>query len=282
MSKSLSPRKLNICIVINSLIYFLIAYYFVVFSFNLFSMILTKSLGFDVELFYYGFTHSGKEWTRVDIILVFFLGNAYTLVLAMLFERLYRKQRRYTKGIKILFLWIYLIAIIWFLGNIIAGAFFNFGIGAAIRAYRIPFFLRLVLAIIATYTLFYLGRNAQKHVTVSANLYYPKLLGRDTGNYFLYVTGLPIVFGLLVIILLKLPYLARYQYVDLYVLFTVVFFLAGLFFRYKSYGSVTFKTHGPDKYKIRRSNCNIAFIPMFFLFLVLAAVRIGLMNGVSI
>ena len=72
MSKSLSPRKLNICIVINSLIYFLIAYYFVVFSFNLFSMILTKSLGFDVELFYYGFTHSGKEWTRVDIILVFY------------------------------------------------------------------------------------------------------------------------------------------------------------------------------------------------------------------
>jgi len=282
MSKSLSPAKLNSCIVINSTVYFLIAYYFVIFSFNLFSMMLTKSLGFDVELFYYGFTHSGKEWTRVDIILVFFLGNAFTLVLAMLFERLYRKQRRYARGIKILFLWIYLIAIIWFLGNIIVGAFFNFGIGSAIRAYRIPFFLRLIFALASAVSLFYLGRNAQKHVTVSANLYFPKLLGRDTGMYFLHIIGLPVVFGLLVIILLKLPNLARYLYMDLYVLFTVVFFLAGLFFRYQSYGSVTFKTHGPDKYKIKKSNCNIAYVPLVVLIFVLAAVRIGLMNGVSI
>ncbi len=282
MSKSLSPRKLNSCIVINSLVYFLIAYYFVIFSFNLFSMILAKSIGFEVELFYYGFTHAGQEWTRVDTILVFFLGNAFTLVLAMIFERLYRKQRRYAKGIKMLFLWIYLIAIIWFLGNIIVGAFFNFGIGAAIRAYRIPFFLRLLFAMASVFALFYLGRNAQKHVTVSANLYFPKLLGRDTGSYFIHIIALPILLGLLVIVLLKLPNIARYQYMDLYILFTVVFFLAGLFFRYQSYGSLTFKTHGPDKYKIKKSNCNISYIPLVILILILAAVRIGLMNGVPI
>ena len=281
MSTFLKPSKFNICVVINSLVYFLIAYYLVVFSFNLFSMSIAKLLGFDVELFYYGFTWSGQEWTTDYTILVFFIGNLLTLVIAVLFERLYRKQRKYAKGIKILYLWIYLIAVIWFLGNIIVGAFFNFGIGAAIRAYRIPFFLRLILAMIAIYSMLFLGKKAQKHVRISANLYFPKLSGRNFGGYLLQQIVLPAIFGILIIILLKIPYLGLYNYVDVYLLLTVVFFIAGLFYKFDSHGSITFKTRGKDGVVLDRKRCNLYFFPMFIMFLILALVRLGLMNGIS-
>ena len=282
MSSHSSPKNFKNCIVVNSLVYFLIAYYFVVFSYNLFSMVLAKALGFDVELFYYGFTHSGKAWTTSDTILVFFVGNALTLIGAILFERLYKKQRKYARGIKMLFLWIYLISIIWFLGNIIVGAFFNFGIGAAVRAYRIPFFLRLLFAMISIYLLLFLGRKAQKHVRVSANLYYARLLRDDTGGFFLYQIAVPSLLGIVVIMLLKIPHLAMYHFVDIYLLLTILFFLGGMFYKYKSHGSMVFKAHDSDKLRLKRRKCKIAILPLIIAIIVLAAVRVGLMDGIPL
>ena len=73
MKKHSGDGGLHRCIVVNSTVYFVIAYYFVVFSYNLFSIMLGKALGFEGELYYYGFVSTGKVWTRSDIILVFFV-----------------------------------------------------------------------------------------------------------------------------------------------------------------------------------------------------------------
>ncbi|PIQ29650.1 MAG: hypothetical protein COW63_12040 [Bacteroidetes bacterium CG18_big_fil_WC_8_21_14_2_50_41_14] len=281
MTAKFGSNRFNRCIVINSLVYFVIAYYLVVFSFNIFSCFLTSWLGFDVELYYYGFTHSGKKWTTDYILLVFFVGNAFTLVTAVLFEYLYRKQRKYFKGVKLLYLWIYLISLIWFLGNIIVGAFFNFGIGAALRAYGIPFFLRLILAIIAVAALLFFGYKAQKHVCVSANLYLPKLSGTNVTSFFINQMVLPILLGLVVIILLKIPHLGMYYYVDIYLLLSFVFFIAGLFYQHKSLNSIRFKTHSDDKKQLKTKNCELSYFPMVVMVIILALVRLGLMNGIS-
>jgi len=282
MEKRSGDGGLHRCIVVNSTIYFVIAYYFVVFSYNLFSILLAKALGFEGELFYYGFVNTGKAWTRSDIILVFFVGNALTLLMAFLFERFYKKQRKYYRGIKMLFLWIYLVSIIWFLGNIIVGAFFNFGIGAAVRAFKVPFFLRLLLAIVAIYFLIFLGLKAQKHVRVSANLYYPRLLRRQTRKFFVYQIILPVFFGLIIIVLLKIPHVPMYHYVDIYLLLTIVFFIGGLFYKARSHGSMAFKTHNTEKKQLRRKGCNVAVIPLLAMFAVLALIRIGLNSGLVI
>ncbi len=282
MSSHSKSKTFKYCITVNSLVYFLIAYYFVVFSYNLFSMMLGKVLGFESELFYYGFKNTGKAWTSSDVILVFFVGNALTLIIAILFERLYKKQRKYSKGIKMLFLWIYLISVIWFLGNIIIGAFFNFGIGAAVRAYKIPFFLRLVFALISIYLLLFLGWKAQKHVRISANLYYPRLLRIDTQKFLFFQIVLPSLLGIIIIMLLKIPHLTMYHFVDIYLLLTIVFFLAGLFYKNKSHGSMVFKAYDSDKLRLNRRICRIAFFPLFIAIIILAIIRIGLMNGVAL
>jgi len=281
MVKFFKIEKFNICITINSLAYFLIAYYFVVFSFNLFSMVLASWLGFEVELFYYGYVWSGADWTTDYTIIVFFVGNSLTLLLAVLFERLYRKQRKYAKGIKLLYLWIYLIAIMWFLGNIIVGSIFNFGIGAALRAYRIPFFLRAILAMISVGSLLYLGFKAQKHFRVSANLYYQKLKRKTFRGFLFQQIVAPTVLGIVIIILLKIPYVGMYNYADIALLLTMVFFIVGLFYKQKKQVSISFKTHGVDDGSQHGKYCSISFIPIIIMIIVLALVRIGLMDGIA-
>lgn len=281
MTKKINLSKFNVCIAVNSLVYFLIAYYIVVFSFNLFSMVLANWLGFDVELFYYGYVWSGKEWTTDYTIIVFFVGNSLTLLFAVIFERLYRNQRKYAKGIKLLYLWIYLIGIMWFLGNVIVGSIFNFGIGAALRAYRIPFFLRAILAAISVGVLLYLGFKAQKHVRVSANLYYQKLAKRAHRNFLLQQIVIPTIIGIIIIILLKIPYLGMYNYADVAVLLTMAFFVAGLFYKQNKWVSITFKNHGVKDTTHKSKNCNFSYFPMVIMFIVLAIVRIGLMDGLA-
>jgi len=133
----------------------------------------------------------------------------------------------------------------------------------------------------AIYSMLFLGKRAQKHVRVSANLYYPKLSGRNFGNFIVQQVVLPATFGILIIILLKIPYLGLYNYVDIYLLLTIIFFIAGLFYKHKSHGEITFKTRDKDGVKLERKTCGISYFPMFIMFLVLAIIRLGLMNGVS-
>lgn len=270
----------NICIAINSTAYFLIAYYFVVFTFNLFSMIIASFLGFDVELFYYGYTWEGARWSTGDIILVFFVGNAYTLFTALLFEYLYRKQRRFIKSIKLLYLWIYLISIIWFFGNIIVGAFFNFGIGTALLAYGVPFMLRLLLAGVSIFALLFFGYRAQKHVKVSANLYYQKLSKRITKRFAFYQIVLPVLIGLVIVILMKIPELARYDYVDIFVLLSFLFFIIGLysFLIYGKNESISFKSHNSQG---NRSSCSLNIFTSIIAIAVILIIRIGLNTGLA-
>lgn len=273
-------NKTNYCIAINSTAYFLLAYYLVVFTFNLFSMLITWLLGFDVTLYYYGFTWEGKAWMVNDIILTFFVGNAYTLVTAFLFEFLYRKQRRYLRKIKLLYLWIYLISIIWFFGNVIVGAFFNFGIGTALLAYRVPFMLRALLALISIAALGFFGYRAAKHIKVSANLYFQKLHRKVIKKFVLYQIVIPIIAGLIIVILLKIPEIARYNYVDIYVLLSFVFFIAGLYYNlnFSKKQSITFKSHINIAGK---TVCSLQFFVISAAILLILIIRIGLINGLS-
>ncbi|NQU31851.1 MAG: hypothetical protein HQ521_01340 [Bacteroidetes bacterium] len=281
MAASIKINKFDTCVAINSVVYFLIAYYFVVFAFNLFSMIIASFLGFDVELFYYGFTHSGKAWTTGDLILVFFVGNAFTLLTAVLFELLYRKQRKYVRSIKILFLWIYLVSIMWFFGNLIVGAFFNFGIGTALRAFHVPFFLRGLLAMVSIFFLMFFGYRSQKHIRVSANLYFKKLGHRDVGRYFLTQIVIPIVIGIIIIVILKIPHVSQYNYYDLYLLFCFAFFVLGLFYNFKKITSLTFKDHSTKVSGNMRKSCNVAYLPVIIMIFFLAIIRLGLVNGLA-
>ena len=272
-------NKLKNCIIINSLTYFVLAYFIVVFSSNIFIILIAKLVGFDAVLSYKGFVLTAGTWTNENIILVYFFGNLTSLFLAVFFLRKYYINNDLRKKIKLLYLWIYIISLSWFFGEIIIGAIFKTGIGAALIAFEVPFFLRLLLAIFGIFILVFFGIKTQLDIMYSANLYYPLLSTHKTGKYFVNQILLPGLLGLLIIILLKLPNLGQYKFVDLYMLLTIIFFIGGVFFKYSNQVSIYFNNTNKN---ITKNECSISYVPIIILLALIIILRVGLINGISI
>ncbi len=273
-------KKINPCIVINSLVYFLLAYFLVAFLSNLVLIIIAKIVGFNAILSYNGFVLSGAKWTNDNIIAIYFFGNLTSLIMAFLFRRIYYIERKSTSKIKIFYLWLYIISISWFLGEIIVGVLFQTGIGAALIAFGVPFIFRLALAIVGILVLLFMGNNAQKQVMYSANSYLTSITAHKVGKFFVNQFLLPASFGFIVIVLFKLPNINQYNYVDLYMLLSIGFVIIGLFLRYGQVTSITFLSQGASK--LVRPECRISYKPIVILVLVILIIRVGLMNGISI
>ena len=273
-------KKINPCIVINSLVYFLLAYFLVAFLSNLVLITIAKIVGFNAVLSYNGFILSGAKWTNDNIIAIYFFGNLTSLIMALLFRRIYYIERKSTSKIKIFYLWLYIISISWFLGEIIVGALFQTGIGAALIAFGVPFIFRLALAIVGILVLLFMGKNAQKHVMHSANSYFTSIASHKIGLFFTNQFLLPTFLGFLVIVMFKLPNISEYNYVDLYMLLSIGFVVLGLLLGYGQLKSITF--YSRNKNKLAKLECRISYKPIVLLIFVILIIRVGLMNGLSI
>ncbi len=276
-------KKFFRCIVTNSTAYFVLAYIFVVFSYNLFSIWMSGTFfGFYGELYFHGFAMKGAPWNRDNIVIIFFFGNMITLLIGVIFNWLYRRQRKYKKSIKVFYLWVYVIAYSWFMGNFIVGALFNFGIGTALRAFRVPFFLRVLFAGISLVLLVFIGHQGQKGIKVSANLYYKRLAKSAINGFLLNQIVYPALLGTAILVIYKIPAIAEYHYFDWMVLGSILFYMIGLFVWQKNRNSITFKNRGKSEndeendYHVKNKSCKIQLIPIAIMLIVLLAMRIGL------
>ena len=225
-SNSMSEKiKAPLVIFTNSLVYFLLGYFFVVTTTNLFSIFLANLAGFDGVLFYYGFElhEHNAHWGKGNIVLIFGLGNSLTLFWGFVFSRWYKAiKRRYIKA-KLLIMWIAIISFTWFLGNIMVGAFFNFGIGAAMLALSIPLFIRIIAALVAFVLLFWLGYKFQREIYISANLYYRQFTRKKQKVFIFQQIVFPALIGFVLIVVFKYPYSIKFQYLDMLCLLPVLF-----------------------------------------------------------
>ncbi|MCF8228236.1 MAG: hypothetical protein K9G58_09915 [Bacteroidales bacterium] len=274
MSSSANNPLSYLIIIANSLIYFLLAYFFVVLVNNLFSILLALPSGFDAVLYYYGYGLSGEHWNNENIFIIFFIGSSITLFVGLFFEYLYVKHRKKISRRKFFFMWTYILAYTWFFGNIIVGAFFNFGMGAAIRAMDLPLFVRLIFAFVGLAFLGYMGYNAQKNVVISANSYFTQIPAYRIGIFFLLQVILPAIFGVGIVALFKMPHLADFDYLDMYVLMCVFLFIIGLLIRFPRLKTLQFKRKN-DRFALSTG-------PLLILIVVILILRVGLMNGLQI
>ncbi len=282
-----SDTSFKSCIVINSTVYFVMAYFFVVFAYNLFAIwIATTWFSFSADLYFHGYALKGN-WTLDRMVIIFFFGHSIDLLLGIIFLWLYKRQRKYKRGIKLFYLWVYVLAFSWFLGNFIVGAIFNFGIGTALLAFHIPFFLRLILAGISVLALFYFGHSGQKGVKVSANLYYKRLAKTNINSFLLHQIVYPAILGTIILVIYKIPNVNEYKYMDWLVLSTLVFYVAGLFLWQKNRNSIIFKNRGvkkdddEDDYHKHNKTCKIQVLAVIAFIIVILGMRIGLNSGVS-
>jgi hypothetical protein len=288
--------KFKWCIIINSTVYFVIAYFFVVFSYNLFAIWLaTTWFDFHATLLWHGYLLWGDAWTKDKMMIIFFLGNSIDLLIGFAFERLYKKNQRYKRGIKLFYMWTYIIAYSWFMGNFIVGALINFGIGTALRAFNVPFLVRLIFAFFAIFALVYIGYRGQKGIKLSASLYYRKLPKKEIKLFTINQILIPSILGVIILVIYKIPEINYYYYLDWLILSALVFYIIGVFVLQKNKKSIVFRSHREKRdieedldgvegiyHKKEERFCNIQKIAVAVFFILILAMRIGLNNGLEI
>lgn len=263
-------------IVFNSLVYYLLAILTVILSSNLFALLLGAINEFQGKLFYYGFIiyPIDGHWSQDDVALIFMFGIMYTLFFAILFERLYKWRRKYSENIKLYFLWCYILAITWFFGNVIIGAFSNYSIGAVMEVLGIPMVIRIIIAILFGVLLFFLGRLSIKNVLISGNIYFKHL--HSDKNFFLIKAQLlfPAILGILAYFLYRIPHQGDYQFRDTLAHMTVLIFILGAF-----WGTLQPRSIG---FKRKRDWIDFDFYALGILTVIAIFIRVFLRDGISI
>ncbi|MCF8227895.1 MAG: hypothetical protein K9G58_14265 [Bacteroidales bacterium] len=186
--------KSSATIVVNSLIFFLLSYFFVIYLNNLFSIFLALVMGFDATLYYYGFEVIG-DWGKRSIFTVYFVGPFITLLSGIVFEIFYSKSKEDQSRTKLFFLWVYIISYTWFFGNMIIGAFFYFGPGVAFETLELGMVFRVIIAVVAFLILFYLGYRSTKKIFYTANLYYKEVENKQKQHFLLNQVLFPAILG---------------------------------------------------------------------------------------
>lgn len=263
-------------IMINSLVYFLLAYFFLIILTNLSSIFFAKLSGFDATLYYYGFflDLGTKGWDDNSIFGVFLIGPGITLLTGVIFEKLYREKRKYITHIKLFYLWGFIISYSFFFGNIIVGAFFNFGIGVVFRALSIPFIVRILIAVISIVALILKGKYSAWHILISFNSYFIQINPIQIRSLLNTQILVPFYFGNVIIFLLKIPHQEEFYFLDSLVLLCLAFFIIPLYITNKQIKTVNFKR------KNKRFEFQVK--PFVLLLILILLFRIGLSYGLTI
>jgi hypothetical protein len=277
MENSLNNRNNFVIISVNSFAYLMLGYFSVLLFTNLLSMLVGVANGFSGTLYYYGFfltEVAGSHWSKDVIFQVYLLGTGLTFIAGIVFERHYKRKRKYSGKFKMYFFWLYVLSFTWFFGNVIVGGLANYGIGAALRALSIPLVMRVVLSVIAMAALVLVGYLSRLHVLISANTYFHFIRIADFRKFLLYQIFVPAIAANFLIFLLKIPHHDDFNYLDSLVVLSVFLFIAGLFLSHFNLQSINFKHHN----RIAET----AVLPLVILLIVILLVRVGLSFGLTI
>ncbi len=275
-SSQLTPNK-NFIITINSTAYFLLAYIFVITVINFTSMVMAKVFyGLSGTLYHYGFDLDRKDftWTLEPVVLIFFIGVLLALLFGVLFQILYQNVRKGSGHAKLFLLWGYLIAYTIFFGDIVFGAFINYMPGAFFNYMNVPMVFRVIIGILGLIMLFVIGQFSAKNILISLNIYLRKASISQVEPFFYAQLIIPFVIGNILIFLLKVPYQAKFEYIDTLVLLSMVIIVISVFFKMEKLQSIQFTKHH-DSFKLKK-------IPILLAIAAIVLFRFGLGMGLSL
>jgi len=263
------PRKEKFFILVNSTACFILAWFVVVYSNNLFTVLLFRLQGFAASFKYFGIVVKDGNWFMRDLLIIHILTAVFPLILGFIFNTLYRLKVIYFRQIRLFYLWGYIMSMVWFFGNLIAGGFFNFGYAPIIRI--IHPLAGPAIGVLAIIGLLVLGSMSQYKVMLSSSKYYKYLDNQLYSLFINYQILFPAIFGMLFIFLFKIPHHAYYHYLDFLVLATTLLFLVGLYVDIMLLPSQRFK-EAPNKVVLIKNIVILAIAVMLlvrFLFFIL-------------
>jgi len=258
----------------NSVIYFLLAYYSVILLTNIFSLILARINGFKGVLYYFGFVLNinDNQWTDDLVFQIFFFGIAFSLLIGIVSERIYRRIRKSTKHDKLFFYWVYLISFTYFFGNVIVGVIYYFGIGAVFTYYSVPVVIKVLFGVIAFFALVMLGRYSVRNTILSFNSYFHSVREPDLLKYLNIQILYPALIGNVIIFLVKIPHHAEFFFYDTYV-FLCIFVIILTIYAARNYGL-------PINFKRTDDSFSLQKIPLIMVIMIIILIRIVFVFGI--
>jgi hypothetical protein len=175
---------------------------------------------------------------------------------------------------KLFFLWTYLIAYTIFFGDIVFGAFINYMPGAFFNYMGIPMVFRVIIGIGGLIMLFVIGQFSAKNILISLNIYLRKASISQIEPFFYSQLIFPFIIGNILVFILKIPYQAKFEYIDTLVMLSMVIVIISVFFKMEKLQSIQFTRHR-DKFTIKP-------IPVFIAIIAVLLFRFGLGMGVSL
>lgn len=259
-------------IVLNSTIAYLMANMFVFYINHVMTIIGAALFGFDLS-FTYNFIYyhvESYEWTADSVKLIFSIGPLMVLIVGIVSIIIFSKNSEETARIKILFIWISLIAFNFFFGGLLIGNLFRNGVGHVFNWMYLKDTEKMAIALFGLFSLVTIALLMARPVAMSTNTYVNKL---NENNFPFLITAqiiVPFILGEILTLAYHLPniyFQEKYSWISLAVILIIIIA------RINNFNTIYFDE---EERKVRP-----AWIPIIITIVIITALRILLNNQIT-
>jgi hypothetical protein len=192
---------------LNSLFYFFCAYFILFLISKVCVAISASAFSIPVRIYYYeiDFLIRNYDWSSDAVTVIFGTGPLICFILGLILLIIFIQVETETGILRILLIWLIILSIVSFLGEIIVGSLLNQGFGYVIMYLFIMDTGRIILTLFGGIILFTAGLLMSRLLLFPANIYHTDLKDLDKTRFIIYQYLFPYLSGILIIQLLEIP-----------------------------------------------------------------------------
>ncbi len=200
-------NRVNQVIFINSLFYFLCAYLILFLISRISVAISASAFSIPVRLYYHEIDYliRSSEWSSDSVTVIFGTGPLLCLLLGLVLLLIFINVATEEGRLRILLVWLIILALVNFFGEIIIGSVMNQGFGYVIMYMFIMDTGRVVVTLLGGILLFLCGLALSRTLLFTANIYLPHLKGIEKARFVIYQYFFPYLAGILILQVIELP-----------------------------------------------------------------------------
>jgi len=232
-------------IFLNSLFYFFCAYFILFFISSIGIAVSASAFSIPVRIYYHEIHYliRNSDWSPDAVTVVFGTGPMLCLTLGLITFIVFLSVATEKGILRILLVWLIILAIVNFLGELIIGSLMNQGFGYVIMYMFIMDTGRVVLTLLGAILLFIAGLTLSRKLLFIANTYFSDLKGIEKTRFIIYQYFFPYLAGILILQLIELP---KISWFPTLVRICGIIFMIPVFSRSLSLQDIYFEEETPD------------------------------------
>jgi len=223
----------------NSLSYFILAYLFMYLIGQFSTAFIALGFDFSSTIYYWKLVYAidSGAWTSDAVKLLFSTAPVVSLFFGILSLIIFIQIYDHLAHLKLFFIWVFALSIVWSFGALMAGTILDQGIGYVVMYFYLMDTGKLIISLFALTMLLLLSTVTTKWFLFSANSYFNELNEHNRAFYTFSNIVLPLVAGTFILIGIKLP---KITYYELFILLTGIVFAIPIILRFPQYPTFYF------------------------------------------